>query len=162
MNTSIEIRHYRDEDFDQIFDLNEAVLQAIDPSLHWFLGWDDDLQYIVADCLQRQVVCLVGEVQDTTQTQIIAMGILRPIDDLRGEIRGMRVHPTHQNLGLGKLMLSRLENAARELDYRVLQLDTTVLQHAAIRLYSKAGYLEVHRDAANGIEEIYFEKKMSD
>ena len=84
--------------------------------------------------------------------RIVAMGALKRLTDTRGEICRMRVHPNFQRRGLGRRMLSILEERARELGFRTLTLDTTVGQVAAMGMYRKARYEEVARDRKFGFD----------
>src|SRR5262245_10997374 len=52
-----------------------------------------------------------------------------------GELKRMYVRPAFRGLGLGQLMLSRLEAYAREHDIDLVRLETGIHQAAAIRLY---------------------------
>lgn len=71
----------------------------------------------------------------------------------------MRVHPDLQGKGIGQIMLATLENRARALGYRVLQLDTTVKQVVAQKLYQKNGYVEIRRETEGWLLETIFYRK---
>jgi len=58
-----------------------------------------------------------------------------------GELKRMYVRPQFRGLGLGRLMLSRLEAYAREHDIGLVRLETGIHQEAAIRLYERWGYV---------------------
>ena len=55
----------------------------------------------------------------------------------------MFVVPEAQGRGLSRLLLTALEDAARELGYRRLRLDTGDRQPVALHLYVSAGYCEI-------------------
>lgn len=57
-----------------------------------------------------------------------------------GEIKRMYVRPAHRGLGLGKAMLTRLAEYARERQVSVIRLETGIHQTEAIRLYERLGY----------------------
>jgi GNAT superfamily N-acetyltransferase len=59
----------------------------------------------------------------------------------------MRVVPAFQGRGYGQLILNELEARARALGYRILHLDTSILQLPAQKLYMKNGFQEVGRDS---------------
>ena len=88
------------------------------------------------------------------------MGALRRTNTERAEIKRMRVHPTHQGHGYGQLILEELEARARTLGYRILHLDTSILQIPAQRLYEKNGFSEVGRDKYQQLEVILYEKRL--
>jgi ribosomal protein S18 acetylase RimI-like enzyme len=88
------------------------------------------------------------------------MGGLLPHSADAAEIRRMRVHPDYQRRGLGRLILQRLEARAQALGSRILQLDTTVEQVAARRLYESAGYRETGRRQTDRFHFIDFSKTL--
>ena len=96
----------------------------------------------------------------TIDGRIVAMGALKRLTDIRGEICRMRVHPDLQRRGLGTRILSMLEERARELGFRTLTLDTAVGQVAAMSMYLKAGYEEVARGRKFGFAVVEFEKQI--
>lgn len=157
----MNIRGYCDDDFEQVWNLHELALKSAGAFLHGHGPWDDDLKDIHSNYLKNRGAFLVLELQDGVHSRIIAMGALRRMTEGREEIKRMRVHPDYQGQGLGKLMLQNLEEIAKVFGYQSLQLDTTILQKAAIGLYSKFGYKEIRRDSIGGIEKIFFEKIIS-
>ena len=59
------------------------------------------------------------------------------------EIKRMYVHEDARGRGLARELLAALEEAARELGYRRVRLDTGPRQPHAERLYRSAGYREI-------------------
>jgi len=57
-----------------------------------------------------------------------------------GEVKRMYVRPAYRGLGLGKLMLNRLAEYARERQVSVLRLETGIYQTEAIGLYERYGF----------------------
>lgn len=57
-----------------------------------------------------------------------------------GEVKRMYVRPIYRGFGLGKAMLNRLAEYARERQVRVLRLETGIYQTEAIRLYEAYGF----------------------
>jgi GNAT superfamily N-acetyltransferase len=70
----------------------------------------------------------------------LACGGLARYDEHEGEIRRMYVHPEARGRGLGRAVLGALEDAARELGYETLRLETGDHQPEALALYSSAGF----------------------
>jgi ribosomal protein S18 acetylase RimI-like enzyme len=80
------------------------------------------------------------------------MGGLVEIDNERGQIKRMRVHPQHQRRGYGRSVLLRLESHAAERRLTALCLDTSPLQVAALGLYASNGYREIGRGQRAGFQ----------
>lgn len=74
----------------------------------------------------------------------VACGALRPLDLPSyldsAEIKRMYVAPDVRGQRLAVAVLERLEELAREFGYRRAVLETGNRQHAAMRLYERAGY----------------------
>jgi putative acetyltransferase len=60
-----------------------------------------------------------------------------------GEIKRMYVRPQFRGLGFGKLLLEHLADYARSHGVGLLRLETGIHQHAAIRLYERAGFRRI-------------------
>lgn len=70
----------------------------------------------------------------------VGCGGIRPYEGSIAEIKRMYVDPSARRRGIGRMILSRLEEAARELGYRAARLETGLMQPEAIALYESAGY----------------------
>lgn len=57
-----------------------------------------------------------------------------------GEVKRMYVRPAHRGLGLGKAMLNRLAEYARQGGVYVLRLETGIYQTEAVGLYERFGF----------------------
>ncbi|MDX6742896.1 GNAT family N-acetyltransferase [Actinocorallia sp. A-T 12471] len=90
----------------------------------------------------------------------VAMGGLRKVDDVTGEMVRLRVRHDLHRLGYGAALLQALEERAVELGYERLIGDTTELQGPALELYRAFGWVELRRETINGIVNIYGEKKL--
>ncbi len=73
----------------------------------------------------------------------VAGGGLRLLSEGIGEIKRMFVQPAARGRGHGRRVLEALEEAAVELDYRRLRLDTAQSLATAIALYRSAGYRDI-------------------
>ena len=118
--------------------------------------WDDDVRDIPGAYLARRGEFLVGEVGGA----VVAMGAVRPLTPTRGEIKRMRVHPPMHGRGYGRQMLLALEDRARALGYRELELETSEQQIAAQQLYRAGGFVEFKRGPWLGFNCIWFEKTL--
>lgn len=135
------LRRYTSADQQAVEYLHVSALQQTGA----YLGrgpWDDDIYAIEEVYLKNQGEFLIGECDGL----FVAMGALKRTGPERAEIKRMRVRAEHQGRGYGQLILEALEARARDLGYKILHLDTSVLQIPAQRLYEKNGYHEVGRD----------------
>lgn len=73
----------------------------------------------------------------------VGCGALRILDPSTAEVKRMYVEPDLRGRGIGRAVLERLEEFARSRGVSRLVLETGVHQHAAIELYTKAGFAEV-------------------
>lgn len=151
----MKIRRYIAADHDAVWELhNSALLEA---DAHGGNGpWDDDLHRVEDEYIATGGEFYVG----TVAGRIVAMGGLQRLTDDMAELRRMRVHPDLQRRGLGRQMLSALEQRARELGFRKLTLDTTLRQTAAISLYTRSGYREVGMSMKGRFKGLEFEKRI--
>lgn len=70
----------------------------------------------------------------------VAGGGVKRLDDDACEIKRMYVVPEARGGGIGRALLTALEDAGRELGYRLVRLDTGRFQPSAMRMYLQAGY----------------------
>jgi GNAT superfamily N-acetyltransferase len=70
-------------------------------------------------------------------------GICRCDGEATAELRRMYVVPAARRRGVGRALVAALEQAARELGYRTLRLETGPEQPEAIRLYESAGFRRI-------------------
>lgn len=73
----------------------------------------------------------------------VAGGGVRRLGDGVAEIKRMFVRPEARSRGVARALLAGLENAARELGYERVRLDTGPKQHHGLALYRSAGYADV-------------------
>lgn len=104
--------------------------------------WEKDFENIEGVYLNNGGEFLVG----TIDNRIIAMGGLRKMTKDIVELRRMRVDPAFQRKGYGQMILDALEKGAKELGYKVIQLNTSLKQVPAQKIYEKNGYIEIKRE----------------
>jgi GNAT superfamily N-acetyltransferase len=88
-------------------------------------------------------------------------GGVKRLSDGACEIKRMYVVPSGRGLGQGRELLEALENAARELGYRVARLDTGPRQPRAEKMYRQAGYRPIANFNANPVASFFGEKLLS-
>jgi GNAT superfamily N-acetyltransferase len=64
-------------------------------------------------------------------------------DPAVAEVKRMYVRPDARGRGLSRLLLAALEEAARDLGYAVVRLETGGPQHEAVALYESSGYRRI-------------------
>ena len=90
----------------------------------------------------------------------IGCGGLKRLAEGTCEIKRMYLAPTARGHGLSRLILSALEDRARELGYRVARLDTGDRQPSARRLYEGAGYRRIPDYNGNRVARLWFEREL--
>jgi len=88
----------------------------------------------------------------------VAGGGLKRDEDGVAEIKRMYVAPEARGKGLGRRLLEALEDAARELGYARIRLDTGPRQAQAQAMYERAGYHPIENYNANPQASFWGEK----
>jgi GNAT superfamily N-acetyltransferase len=91
----------------------------------------------------------------------VAGGGVKRLDPEIGEIKRMFVVPERRGAGLGRVLLSALEQAARDLGYARVRLDTGALQPGAEYLYRSSGYTAIGNYNANDYASFWGEKDLT-
>jgi ribosomal protein S18 acetylase RimI-like enzyme len=73
----------------------------------------------------------------------------------------MWVDDAWRGCGLGRRMLTALEEAARDLGYREVRLDTNATLVEAIAMYEHAGYRRIERYNDNPYAQAWFAKRLT-
>jgi GNAT superfamily N-acetyltransferase len=89
-----------------------------------------------------------------------ACGAVMRVDSGTAEIKRMWVAPEWRGLGVGRRMLTTLEDLARDLRYRAVVLDTNDVLLEAIAMYRTAGYEETGRYNDNPYARLWFKKAL--
>jgi putative acetyltransferase len=88
------------------------------------------------DVLQPRSGFLVARLQG----QPVGCGAYRPLEGDIAEIKRMYVEPAFRGTGIGRRILTALEQCARQAGYGRVWLETGIQQPEALRLYETAGY----------------------
>ncbi|MFP4002689.1 MAG: GNAT family N-acetyltransferase [Alphaproteobacteria bacterium] len=102
-----------------------------------FQGFDEEM----ADFPSTYDVLLLGKVAGQPAG---AVGVkpLGPPEERACEMKRLYCLPEYQGIGLGRALAEASLEAARELGYRVMKLDTLTRLEAAIGLYRSLGFRE--------------------
>lgn len=68
---------------------------------------------------------------------------IREMKDETGELKRMYVKPEYQNKGIGRVLLEKALELARDCGYKTIRLDTLDHMLPAIGLYEKAGFRRI-------------------
>jgi DNA-binding MarR family transcriptional regulator/GNAT superfamily N-acetyltransferase len=90
----------------------------------------------------------------------IGCGGLQRVDARTTEIKRMWIHADWRGLGLGRRMLTQLEDTARTFGRRRLLLDTNETLTEAIAMYERAGYRPIERYNDNPYAHHWFTKDL--
>jgi GNAT superfamily N-acetyltransferase len=91
---------------------------------------------------------------------VIAGGGVKALGDGLAEIKRMYVRPEARGQGVARRLLHELEQAARELGYERVRLDTGSRQPHAEALYRSAGYVEIPDYNGNPAASYWAEKRL--
>jgi GNAT superfamily N-acetyltransferase len=81
----------------------------------------------------------------------LAMGGLKKLDEHPAEIKRLRVHPSHQKKGYGRLLLNKLEQRAIEYGFSQIYMDALSNQYGAHKLFKTNGYTEKGPTIVDGL-----------
>jgi GNAT superfamily N-acetyltransferase len=90
----------------------------------------------------------------------VAGGGVKRLGDGVGEIKRMYVVPEARSRGLARVLLGALEDAARDLGYTRVRLDTGPRQPHALALYESVGYRAVEAYNDNPFADYWGEKEL--
>ncbi|MDD7939164.1 GNAT family N-acetyltransferase [Actinomycetospora lutea] len=90
----------------------------------------------------------------------VAVGGLRPLGEQVAEIKRMYVVPPARSRGVGRALLTALEDAARELGYARVRLDAGAEQRHSRALFAAAGYRSIPPYNGNHIAAFFGEKEL--
>lgn len=115
-------------DFEKLVVQLDAYLRVLDGEDHAFYA-----QFNKSSLLKNALICYENEIA-------IGIGAYKEYDSETVEIKRMFTLPEHRGKGVAKIILSELENWAKEEKYSVSILETGFMQKDAIYLYTKLGY----------------------
>jgi GNAT superfamily N-acetyltransferase len=95
-----------------------------------------------------------------SEGRAVGGGGLKRLDAEACEIKRMYLVPQVRGQGLSRVLLTALEDRARELGYSIARLDTADRQVAAQRLYEGAGYRSIPKYNANDLATLWYEKEL--
>lgn len=104
-----------------------------------FQGFDKELKQLDKMYARPEgVIFLIKE-----ENEYIGCAAVRKKEDSIAELKRMYVRPGGRKSGTGTMLLNKALEAAVELGYKRIRLDTLDTMQAAIHLYKKAGFYPV-------------------
>ena len=152
---SLKIRRYESRDQKSAYALHIKALSAAG-TYQKGGSWDGDFKNLEKVYIKSGGDFFVG----IMNRSLVAMGALKKLSKDKAEIKRMRVDPAFQRHGFGQQILERLEKRARELGFKMLELDVAALQENALKFYEKNGYKEWKRTQLGDLESIFYRKKL--
>lgn len=130
MHPSIRIERTNSNSRDFVF-----LTQQLDKELKLIYGQSQEEfdQYNVINDLPTVVVAYIND-------QPVGCGCFKPFDKKSVEVKRMYVDPTIRGKGVGAMILTELENWAKDLNFTSVILETGTEQPDAVRLYEKMGF----------------------
>jgi putative acetyltransferase len=95
---------------------------------------------MIEDFLDENKQMLIFFVAYDESENATACSALKHFNETTAEIKRMYVKPEHRGRGISKLILTRIEDEAKELNYNRLVLETGLKQPEAMGLYNEFGY----------------------
>ncbi len=153
------LRRYKEEDNGQVRQLNRDRLIRTNALPPEGKGFDADFDSIPDTYFDGGEFLIVHD-----GGRIVGMGALKRISDTIGEIKRVGVAEGYEKRGLGTNIALELEKKAKGLGYTRLQLDTTINQEDAQRMWTRLGYREVRREKGPEdwmLERIFYAKELT-
>ena len=86
---------------------------------------------------------------------------IRKIEDTICELKRMYVNPEFQGTGIGKNLLEKALQLAKDCNYKIIRLDTLNYMHPAIHIYKQHGFYEIDAYYFNPNKTaLFFEKQL--
>ena len=94
--------------------------------------------------------------------EVLGCGAVAFLDDETAEIKRMWIAPTGRGMGLGKRLLSHLEDHALRTGRTRILLDTNATLTEAMAMYESCGYVAIPRYNDNAYAERWYTKELSE
>lgn len=103
---------------------------------------------------------LIARSAPSSDEDPIGCGGVHLLNDRCAEIKRMWIDPDWRGMGLGRKLLTALEQHGSRLGYDTIRLDTNSVLTEAIRMYESAGYQEIDRYNDNPFAKHWFQKAL--
>lgn len=141
-----------EDDLEAVRRLFRAYVDSLDFDLD-FQDVDRELEALPGPYAPPEGTILLAEVGDTP----VGVVALQPLDeDGVCEMKRLYVRPAHRGRGIGRALGRAILDAARELGYDVMRLDTVASMTAARRLYRSLGFEERSAYYPNPLDDVVY------
>ena len=120
-------------------------------------GLDHDIAHWEVEYDGRAGTLLVVE---SEAGEIVGTAAVRRLEPSVAEIKRMWVRPACQGHGLGRRLMDRCLEEARDLGYRIVRLDSERKMEAALHLYRSSGFTEIPDYNGNRRAEVWMERTL--
>lgn len=135
------------QDLDTVRMLFEQYAAALDFALD-FQNFGDELQRLPGDYAPptgRLIVAMSG-------AEPVGCVALRRIAHDMCEMKRLYTVPSRRNIGVGRLLVEAIIDAARQIGYKTMRLDTVRSMKTARHLYASIGFTEIEPYRFNPID----------
>lgn len=140
------------EDLDTAQRLFREYVESLDFDLD-FQDFEREMENLPGPYAAPDGLILLAEVDDEP-AGVVAV---QPLDDAGVcEMKRLYVRPTHRNEGLGRALCEALLDAARNLGYVTMRLDTVASMTAARSLYRSLGFHERSAYYHNPLDDVVY------
>lgn len=141
-----------EDDLEAVRRLFRAYVDSLDFDLD-FQDVDRELEALPGPYAPPKGTILLAEVEDTP----VGVVALQPLDEKGGcEMKRLYVRPTNRGRGIGRALGHAILDAARDLGYDVMRLDTVASMTAARRLYRSLGFEERSAYYPNPLDDVVY------
>ncbi|MEX0289312.1 MAG: GNAT family N-acetyltransferase [Flavobacteriaceae bacterium] len=123
-----------------------------------FQNFDQEIENIQTQYSKPSGQLIIGY---DIENKAVGCVAVRALEEGICELKRMYVRKQSRGLGLGKQLLLKSIESARQLGYERMRLDTLAEMHSAINLYKDIGFYEIEPYRFNPVETSqYFEIKL--
>lgn len=146
------------DDIASIRDLFRAYVDWLGIDLS-YQGFEEELAGLPGKYAQPEGALFLAKAPDGAVLGCIGMRAMA--DAGVCEMKRLYVKPQGRGLGIGRALIDRIFQAAREAEYEKMRLDTLPTMVGAIKLYREAGFQEISAYYETPIQEtLFFEKAL--
>lgn len=167
---TLEEVNYPEGYFNRKIEVSEAEMNEMEIVKELFIKYQAHLGISLCfQGFQEELENLPGKYSEPTGTILLAkdgekvVGIvaLKQLEEEVCEMKRLFVLPDYQGYGIGKMLTESLLNKAKDLNFKIMKLDTLGRLESAVALYQKLGFEQTNPYNINPEEDIlYFEKKL--